>query len=100
MYARRAPQRVIPAHCPDQIADLGLDRRSANTKLPRSQRPSVSDLKMTVASSSEGNSRLSQTKISQSAFRSPSLAGADRFGREQLLAEKRHLSFPRHMRFE
>jgi hypothetical protein len=36
-------------------------------------------VKTTAASSTEGNSRLSQTKIKRSAVRSLSLAGADRF---------------------
>src|SRR5271163_3283213 len=31
MNARRAPQRVVAADCPDQIADVGRDRRPADT---------------------------------------------------------------------
>src|SRR5579863_10512847 len=31
MNAWRAPERVIAAHCSDQIADLGRDRRSADS---------------------------------------------------------------------
>src|SRR5579863_4892704 len=32
MNAWRAPERVIAAHCSDQIADLGRDRRSAEIR--------------------------------------------------------------------
>src|SRR6516162_1303019 len=31
MNAWRAPQRVVAAHCPDQIADVGRDRRPTDT---------------------------------------------------------------------
>jgi hypothetical protein len=31
MNARRAPQRVVAADCPDQIADVGRNRRPADT---------------------------------------------------------------------
>src|SRR5438445_6690744 len=31
MNAWRAPQRVVVADCPDQIADVGRDRRPADT---------------------------------------------------------------------
>jgi hypothetical protein len=52
MNAWGAPERVIMAYCPDQIADLDRHRRSADT---------------------------TTAKISRSAFHSLSLTGADRF---------------------
>src|SRR6516162_719825 len=53
-------------------------QRQDRRKPLRCQRTSVAGLKTTAASSKEGNSRYSQTKIKRSAERSLSLAGADR----------------------
>jgi len=75
-------------------------------------RRSVSGWKTTAAPSSDGNSWYSQTKISRSAMRNLSLAGADRIfldGRcprrawpqhKQLPAEKCHLGFARRLQSE
>jgi len=60
---------------PTRRCDL---QRQYRRKPLRCQRTSVAGLKTTAASSKEGNSRYSQTKITRSAERSLSLAGADR----------------------
>jgi hypothetical protein len=103
MDAGRAPKRIIAAHCPDQIADVRRDRRPADmtarlqapveTEAARCQRTSVSGWRMVAASSRDGKSRYSQTKISRSTFRNLSLAWSGPLQDDQLLAEERPLGF-------
>src|SRR6185369_7893551 len=50
-------------------------QRQKKRKPPRCQRTSVSGLKITAASSREGNNRYSQTKISLSVLLNPTGAG-------------------------